>query len=113
MAISFTTMSRNGQVVIPNDIRDELGLKRGEKFLVVTDGKRVMLTPADAIARQEIELLEKLAEAEEQIKKGRYVFADTSMSPEEITRRLLNPPWKSSSQNGSRSSSRRSKMKRS
>ena len=36
-------MSSRGQVVIPLDIREHLGLKEGEKFVVVGEGDTVIL----------------------------------------------------------------------
>lgn len=33
--LEITSMSSRGQVVIPLDIREQLGLKEGEKFVVV------------------------------------------------------------------------------
>ena len=36
-AYSTTKMSSKGQVVIPEDIREELGLKEGTQFIVVGD----------------------------------------------------------------------------
>jgi len=35
MAIDLTKLSQKGQVVIPNNVRKQLGLKEGMKFLVV------------------------------------------------------------------------------
>ena len=41
--IVITSMSSRGQVVIPLDIREHLGLKEGEKFVVVGEGDTVIL----------------------------------------------------------------------
>jgi len=41
--IEVTSMSSRGQVVIPFDIREELGLKEGEKFVVVGEDDTVVL----------------------------------------------------------------------
>ena len=44
MPISATTkMSSKGQVVIPEEVRDALGLKPGSKFIVVGEGDVVIL----------------------------------------------------------------------
>lgn len=41
--IEVTSMSSKGQVVIPSDLRTRLGLKEGEKFVVVGEGDTVVL----------------------------------------------------------------------
>jgi len=41
--IEITSMSSRGQVVIPLDIREQLGLKEGEKFIVVGEDDTVIL----------------------------------------------------------------------
>ena len=41
--IEMGTVSSRGQICIPNDIRDEMGLKEGSKVLfVLTDGSLIM-----------------------------------------------------------------------
>ena len=37
-----------GRIVIPNDIRKQLGTKSGDKFNVELDGKKVIITPAES-----------------------------------------------------------------
>ena len=41
--LEITSMSSRGQVVIPLDIREQLGLKEGEKFIVVGEDDTVIL----------------------------------------------------------------------
>jgi len=43
MAIDLTKLSQKGQVVIPNTVRRQLGLKQGMKFLVVGVGDMIVL----------------------------------------------------------------------
>ena len=43
MEVSITTISRNGQIVIPFDIRKALGIEPSEKFLVVSEGDTIVL----------------------------------------------------------------------
>lgn len=43
--LELTTMSSKGQVVIPTDIRKELGLLTGVKLMVLTDGSNLLLKP--------------------------------------------------------------------
>ena len=42
-ADATTKMSSKGQVVIPEEVRDALGLKAGSKFVVVGEGDVVIL----------------------------------------------------------------------
>ena len=41
--LEITSMSSRGQVVIPLDIREQLGLKEGEKFVVVGKDDTIIL----------------------------------------------------------------------
>ena len=41
--LEVTSMSSRGQVVIPFDIREELGLREGEKFVVIAKDDTVIL----------------------------------------------------------------------
>lgn len=41
--VEITSMSSRGQVVIPQDIRERLGLKEGEKFVVLGENGTVLL----------------------------------------------------------------------
>jgi AbrB family looped-hinge helix DNA binding protein len=43
VAIETTKMSSRGQIVIPEEIRNRLGLKTGDKFLVMGDKDVVIL----------------------------------------------------------------------
>jgi len=41
--LEITSLSSRGQVVIPQDVRDNLKLKTGEKFVVLGEGDTVIL----------------------------------------------------------------------
>jgi len=41
--LEITSMSSRGQVVIPLDIREQLGLKEGEKFVVLGENDTIIL----------------------------------------------------------------------
>ena len=43
MKMEITSMSTKGQIVIPRDLREMLGLVAGSKFEILTDGKRILL----------------------------------------------------------------------
>lgn len=42
-ALSTTKLSSKGQVVIPEDVRENLGLKAGDQFVVMGSGDTVVL----------------------------------------------------------------------
>ncbi len=42
---SLVRLKQKGQIVIPDAIRQKLGLMEGDFFDVTTDGKRVVFTP--------------------------------------------------------------------
>jgi len=58
MEMATTTMSRNGQVVIPLSLRKAMGLGNRDRFLVVGDGDTIVLKrlTKDRV-RQEFEAL--------------------------------------------------------
>jgi antitoxin PrlF len=43
--VEFTSMSSRGQVVIPQDIRKQMGLEEGTKFVVFSDGENLLMKP--------------------------------------------------------------------
>lgn len=48
MNVRVTSLSSKGQVVIPSDIREKLGISSGANFLVLTDGSNLLLKPINA-----------------------------------------------------------------
>lgn len=91
MEVAITKMSENGQVVIPSEIRKDAGIKPSTKFLVFNENGNILLKQIrkESLIR-DIQLMEKIESAEEQIKKGGYVEADTRMSEKEIDDLLMN-----------------------
>ncbi len=85
MEVSITKISENGQVVIPAEVRRDAGIKPSTKFLVFNEGGNILLKKIrkEALAR-DIHLLEMIERSEEQVRAGKFVKADTSMSDEEI-----------------------------
>jgi AbrB family looped-hinge helix DNA binding protein len=55
--LATTKLSSKGQVVIPEEIRNALGLEPGERFIVLSDGDVVILKRIDAPARSEVRKL--------------------------------------------------------
>ena len=47
MTVAFSRMSRNGQVVVPADVRRSAGVSAGAKFLVFDRGGSIVLQPID------------------------------------------------------------------
>lgn len=43
-----TSISSKGQVVIPNDIRQKMGINIGTKMIILTDGENLLLKPIKA-----------------------------------------------------------------
>ena len=85
MEVAITTLSENGQVVIPAEIRRDAGLKSFTKFLVFNEGGNILLK----IIRKEtlvrdVHLMDMIERTEEQIKTGKYTSVDTSMGDEQI-----------------------------
>lgn len=49
----LTTLSSRGQVVLPQSVRDRLGLSRGQRLAVQVDGRRIVLHPLPVSAPSE------------------------------------------------------------
>lgn len=68
MKLSTTRMSSKGQVVIPEEIRSQLGLKPGTQFVVVGDRDVVILKALAAPALSDFDGL--IGEARRQAKRA-------------------------------------------
>ena len=90
MEVSMTTLSENGQVVSPGEIRRDAGIKPSTKFLVFNEGGNILLKVIrkETLAR-DIRLIENIERSEKQIRSGNAVKADTSLSDEEIDYLLM------------------------
>ncbi len=56
-SIATTKLSSKGQVVIPEDVRKELGLEAGARFVVMGEGDVVILKKIEAPDRDEFKAL--------------------------------------------------------
>ena len=74
MKLSTTKMSSKGQVVIPEEIREQLGLTPGTQFVVVGNGDVVILKTLSAPSLDEFDGL--IGEARRQAKKANMARAD-------------------------------------
>ncbi|MEI6732139.1 MAG: AbrB/MazE/SpoVT family DNA-binding domain-containing protein [archaeon] len=45
--IEITSMSSRGQVVIPQNLRERLGIREGEKFVVIGENNTIVLKKID------------------------------------------------------------------
>ncbi|MBS3107669.1 AbrB/MazE/SpoVT family DNA-binding domain-containing protein [Candidatus Woesearchaeota archaeon] len=90
MEVALTKMSENGQVVIPAEIRKDAGIGPSTKFIVFNEDGNIMLKQINKEAlKEDIRLIDKIKKSEENIKKGKFVKADTSMSDKEIDDLLM------------------------
>jgi AbrB family looped-hinge helix DNA binding protein len=67
-ALSTTRLSSKGQVVIPEEVRDRLGLETGVQFVVVGDGDVVILKVISPPSRGDFTKL--VSKARKQAKKA-------------------------------------------
>lgn len=81
MELEITKLGERGQVVIPQDIRNQLHLKKGEKFLVVRSDSKIIFEPLRKLKAKIVDELKediidmKLAEKGiKEIEKGEYVI---------------------------------------
>lgn len=90
MEVAITKISKNGQVVIPAEVRKDAKIKPSTKFLVFNEGGNILLKMIrkESLAR-DMHLLEMIERSEEQISAGKFTRADTSMSDEEIDDLLM------------------------
>ena len=80
-----TKLSSKGQVVIPEDVRDDLGLHEGDQFVVIGQGDAVILkvmTPPKIEEFQEL-----LSQARAEAKKARVKKADLKSAIARVRRR--------------------------
>ena len=89
MEVAITKMSRNGQIVIPSEIRKDAKIKPSSKFLVMNEGGDIYLKQITSERlKAEMELRRDIREGEDDIKKGRYVKVKKGMSFEEVDKLL-------------------------
>jgi AbrB family looped-hinge helix DNA binding protein len=67
VAIETTKMSSKGQIVIPEEVRNRLGLKTGDKFLVMGDKDVVILKALSNPSLEEFDDLIKAARSQARV----------------------------------------------
>lgn len=89
MGVAITKISQNGQVVIPSEIRKNAGIKPSTQFIIFNeDGDIFLKQIKEKKLLEDFKLIRDIEMSEKEIKKGKYVEADTSMSEEEIMKLL-------------------------
>ena len=83
--IATTKLSSKGQVVIPEDVRDALGLEPGAQFVVLGDGDVVILKRIETPARREFRTLS--AKARKQARRAGLKPADVQTAVRKVRRR--------------------------
>lgn len=83
--VSTTTLSSKGQVVIPEDVREALGLEPGAQFVVMADGDVVILKRIEALARSEFRAL--AAKTRKQARQSGLKPADVRKAVRNVRRR--------------------------
>ena len=87
--VATTTLSSKGQVVIPEDVRDALGLEPGAQFVVMGNGDIVILKRIETPARSEFQAL--AAKVRGQARRAGLKPADVRRAIRKVRRRLLLP----------------------
>jgi len=80
-----TRLSSKGQVVIPEQIRKDLGLEPGARFVVLGDGDVVILKRIDVPSRSEVRTL--AAKARKQARRAGMKRSDVKNAIRAVRRR--------------------------
>jgi AbrB family looped-hinge helix DNA binding protein len=83
-SVGTTKMSSKGQIVIPEEIREQLGLDTGTQFIVVGEDDVVILKMVRAPAMKDFDRL--IREARAQAKSARLKRADISAAVSDVRR---------------------------
>ncbi len=78
-AMEVTTISSKGQVVIPANIRHEMGLANGAKLMVLTDGDNLLLKPLQK---------PKLQAFRELVRRSELYAKDAGLKKKDLTKAL-------------------------
>lgn len=81
MNVRVTSLSSKGQIVIPSDIREKLGISSGANFLVLTDGSNLLLKP---ITTPKLKSFERL------IQESRKLAATKKLGKSDVTKAIKN-----------------------
>lgn len=73
--VQVTSVSSKGQVVIPTDIREMMGISEGSKLIVFTDGDNLLLKPIQAPKFETFKAL---------VKESRRILAKTDLKKSDV-----------------------------
>ncbi len=82
--VATTRMSSKGQVVIPEEIRDRLGLKAGSRFVVIGEGDVVILKALSGPSMNEFGGM--IREARKHARKARMKRSDVAKATDKARR---------------------------
>lgn len=84
MAFATTKLSSKGQIVIPEEVRDDLGLKEGMQFIVMGQGDTVILRAITPPSKEDMAQL--LAQARTWAKKEGIKKSDVAKAIKKVRR---------------------------
>jgi len=85
IGVATTKLSSKGQVVIPEEVRNSLGLKTGDQFVVIGKGDAVIIKRISEPLFDQFEDL--LVEAQKQAKKAGLTKADIKSAIEKVRKK--------------------------
>ena len=83
MGLGITKISKSGQVVIPVEIRDLLGIEPADRFLVISEGDDIVLRKLRKETRKK-ELIELLDSIQEEIEEQEITREDLEKAIQEV-----------------------------
>ena len=90
MEIAITKISRNGQIVIPSEIRTHANIVPSTKFLVFNKNGDILLKKIhENTLESEMNLIKKINQSEEQIKNGEFTKINSRMNENKIDTLLM------------------------
>jgi AbrB family looped-hinge helix DNA binding protein len=87
MDINITRMSSKGQIVIPQEMRQNF--KEGDKILVIQGGDKLILkkaTDLDENLKEDLEFAKRTEEAWKRMEKGEFISVDSENLFEEMSK---------------------------
>ena len=85
IGLATTKLSSKGQVVIPEEVRNSLGLKAGDQFIVIGKGDAVILKTISEPSFDQFEEL--LIEAQKQAKRAGLKKSDIKNAIEKVRKK--------------------------